>query len=227
MKTDFLRFHTLAALFLAFLSPGLNPALARNVDISHPAGIVAHCFDGDTMKLRDRRVVRLAGVDAPEVPHREQKGQFFARKAKEFLQKVVQGKSVNLEFPGSNARDKYGRLIAEVFLEDGKSLNELLVENGMAFFYPHDDLDPDFQEKLRKLQADAIREKRGFWSELLDLPLANATYYGNRQSRRFFPADCPEANSIKPRNKAQFGNLMDAFLAGYAPARICLFWPEE
>lgn len=32
---------------------------------------------------------------------------------------------------------------------------------------------------------------------------------------------------MKPRNRIHFGTLMDAFMAGYAPARVCPFWPEE
>ena len=179
------------------------------------------------MKLQDRRVVRLAGIDAPEVPHRDSNGQFYAREAKALLQQFAQGKTVNLEFPGANARDKYGRLIAEVFMEDGKSLNELLIENGAAFFYPHADLDPQFQEKLKLLQIEAINDRRGMWKDIFDLPLATENYVGNRQSKRFFPNNCPEAAVIKPRNQVHFGNLMDAFLEGYAPARICVFWPEQ
>lgn len=226
MKINLLSF--LASLALVFLlQVTCESSFAQNPAVSHPAGMVAHCFDGDTMKLRDRRIIRLAGIDAPEVPHRDQKGQFYAKQSKELLKKLVKGKVVKLEFPGINIKDKYGRLIVEAFLEDGKSVNEILIEKGAAFFYPHDDLDPEFQEKLRQLQATAIQERRGFWNDLLDMPFASDSYFGNRQSRRFFPANCMEATAIKPRNKVHFGNLMDAFLAGYAPARICVFWPQE
>ncbi|MDE5879487.1 MAG: nuclease, partial [Desulfovibrio sp.] len=72
----------------------------------------------------------------------------------------------------------------------------------------------------------AIHERRGLWAHLLELPLAQETYVGNRGSLRFFPVKCPEARHIKPRNRVHFGTLMDAFLAGYAPARVCVFWPE-
>lgn len=226
MKINPVPFLALIMLFLLLQPVGVS-SYAQNSPVSHPAGVAAYCFDGDTMKLKDRRIVRLAGIDAPEVPHRDQMGQFYSRQAKELLKKLVKGKTINLEFPGMSIKDKYGRLIAEAFLEDGQSVNEILVSNGAAFFYPHDDLDPQFQEKLRQLQAEAIQERRGFWKELLEMPLAAESYFGNRQSRRFFPANCVEAAAIKPRNKVHFGNLMDAFLAGYAPARICVFWPQE
>lgn len=201
-----------------------QPALCQDTAQS---GAAAYCFDGDTFKLKDRRIARLAGIDAPEVAHREQPAQYYAKEAKQALISLIKGKEVNLEFPGVKSRDHYGRLIVDVQLPDGSSVNEQMIERGAAFFYPHKDLGPEFQERLRALQAEAIEERRGMWDKLLSMPVANMHYIGNRASLRFFPADCPEAQRIKPRNRVNFGNLMDAFLAGYGPARICPFWPNE
>lgn len=194
---------------------------------NHPDGIVARCFDGDTVKLADRRVVRLAGIDTPELPHKGSAAQYYSRQARQALEALVKGRKVRLEFPGVSTRDRYGRLVANMLMDDGASVNELMVERGAAFFYPHQDLNPEFQEKLLNLQRDAIKERRGMWNHVLSLAIARNHYIGNRASLRFFPASCPEAQRIKPRNRVDFGNLMDAFLAGYAPARICIFWPPE
>lgn len=229
MKTRLSIILILAGALIAYM---LNDGTAQNstppaITANHPAGTVVHCFDGDTFKLKDRRVVRLAGIDAPEVPHGEQKGQLYARKSRQLLRDQAQGKKITLSFPTVHPKDRFGRLVAEAFLENGQSLNASLIEEGAAFFYPHQDLNPEFQEKLKRLQAIAIHEKRGMWEELLSQPFAQEPYIGNRQSLRFFPVDCPELQNIKPRNKVHFGNLMDAFLAGYAPARICIFWPTE
>lgn len=190
-------------------------------------GIAAYCFDGDTFKMKERSVVRLAGIDAPEVAHNDSKAQYYSRQSKDALISLVKGKEVYLNFPGVKNKDNYGRLIAEVSLPDGVSVNESMVERGAAFFYPHEDLGPEFQERLKMLQEEAIKQRRGMWKYILSSPIANKHYIGNRASLRFFPADCAQANRIKPRNKVNFENLMDAFLAGYAPARICPFWPEE
>ncbi|MDR1776883.1 MAG: thermonuclease family protein [Desulfovibrio sp.] len=199
-------------------------------------GVVAYCFDGDTLKLTDRRVVRLAGIDAPEMarPARGgtkndvKKGQYYARQARQSMVHLAQGKKVRL-FPVTDQgeKDDYGRIIADVRLEDGQSLSALMVGQGAAFFYPHTNLNGAFMQRLLQLQKRAIAAKSGLWAHLLGLPLALNSYVGNRSSLRFFPGDCPEAQHIKPRNRIYFGTLMDAFLAGYAPARICLFWPTE
>ena len=206
--------------------PQAASAFMSSFGLSHPAGTVSHCFDGDTMKLNDRRVVRLAGIDAPEVPHGGKKAQYYSREAKRLLEDLAKGEKIELVFPGVSPKDSYGRLICDARLSDGRSLNQELVAQGAAFFYPHRDLTPDFQEKLLELQTEAIKERRGMWDKILEMPIARQPYIGNQQSLRFFPADCPEAQTILPRNRVHFGNLMDAFLAGYAPARICPFWPE-
>lgn len=201
------------------------PALSRDMTQAD-AGGAAYCFDGDTFKLRDRRVARLAGIDAPEVAHGGKKAQYYAQEAKQALIELVKGKQVDIEYPGVKDRDRYGRLIVEVKLPDGLSINEAMVERGAAFFYPHEDLGPEFQERLREAQAEAIQERRGMWAKLLDMPVAEQRFVGNKNSLRFFPANCPAAHNLKPRNRVNFDNLMDAFLAGYAPARICPFWPD-
>lgn len=209
-------------LFLCLLA---LPAFSRDLNLPD-GGVAAYCFDGDTFKLKDRRVARLAGIDAPEVAHGEKKAQYFSQDAKQALIELVKGKQVELEYPGVKDRDRYGRLIVEVKLPNGVSVNEAMVERGAAFFYPHEDLGPEFQERLRDAQAEAIKERRGMWAKLLDMPVANQHYVGNKNSLRFFPVNCPAAHNLKPRNRVNFDNLMDAFLAGYAPARICPFWPD-
>lgn len=191
-----------------------------------PEGIVAFCFDGDTFRFRDRRVVRLAGVDAPEIARKDNPAQYYSRRSREVLQSMVLKKEVKLEFPGLEQKDRYGRMVANVILPDGQSLNEKLVSEGSVWFYPHRDLDPWFQEKLRELQSRAILERRGMWKGLLQLPMAREKFTGNRNSLRFFAQSCPEIDLIRPGNRVSFDNLEDAFLAGYAPARSCKFWPD-
>lgn len=223
-KLLWLKAALLAAICCLFLPLAAH---AEEDPLPQPKGVVARCFDGDTLKLTDRRVVRLAGIDSPEAGHDGKKSQYYAREAREVLNSLAQGQKVRLLTAGIKNRDRHGRIIADVVLEDGQSLNDLMIKRGAAFFYPHQDLSPQLQERLLALQQEAIAARRGLWAHLLSLPLAMAAYTGNRDSLRFFPADCPDAQRIKPRNRVHFGLLMDAFLAGYAPARVCSFWPVQ
>lgn len=215
----------LVILFLLALAPAAGAAPAVE-PLPNPQGKVAKCFDGDTIKLTDRRIVRLAGIDTPEMDHGKQKPQYYARESLEQLTQLVQGKEVRLAAVDAKGKDHYGRMLADVILPDGRSLSDIMVRNGAAFVYPHSDLTPHFQERLRKLQHEAIAARRGMWAHLLTLPAAKKTYLGNRESMRFFPTDCAEVQQIKPRNRVFFGTLMDAFMAGYSPARPCNFWPQ-
>ena len=188
--------------------------------------LVAHCFDGDTVKLSDRRVVRIAGIDTPEVAHDKNPEQFYAKKARDELFNILAGHKVTIREVSANGRDRHGRIVVDLILEDGQSIAELMIRRGAAFFYPHRDLAPEFQERLLGLQREAIAERAGLWGIILEDKVAHASYVGNRDSLRFVPENCPQAQRIKPRNKVYFGTLMDAFLAGFAPARICPFWPS-
>ena len=58
--------------------------------------------------------------------------------------------------------DRYGRLVAEVRLADGRSLNRELVQAGMAWWYK--DYAPKDTE-LARLEAAARQAKQGLWSE--------------------------------------------------------------
>ena len=96
--------------------------------------------DGDTLILKDKRnklyKVRLSDIDAPEI------GQPFGRPAKRLLEDLVLDKIVRVNY---TQVDKYGRLIGEVFLPDGKILNEEVIKAGLAWHYrvknPHSTLD--------------------------------------------------------------------------------------
>lgn len=194
--------------------------------LTHPDGSVAFCFDGDTFKLTDRRIVRLAGIDAPELGKQGKKIQFYARQAKEELIKLARGKKIKLILHAATCRDNHGRILAEALVDGDHSINKMMIERGAAFFFPQQNLDPYFQKELLGIQAEAIKERRGLWNVLLSLPIANYNYIGNKASMRFFPESCPEVQNIKPRNRIHFGTLMDAFLSGFAPARSCTFWPD-
>lgn len=216
------------AVVFACLALYATSALAEEQELlPNPEGIVAYCFDGDTIKLTDRRVVRLAGIDTPEVRHGQDPAQYFAREARDILDGHVKGQKVLLYAANEPGKDSYGRIIAEARLKDGTSLSEIMIAEGAAFYYPHKDLSPALGTRLLAIQKEAIANRIGMWKHLLALPLARQKYVGNKASLRFFPVDCPEAQRIKPRNKVLFGALMDAFTAGYAPARICLFWPTQ
>ena len=87
---------------------------------------VKQVYDGDTLSLSTGEQVRYIGVDAPEIDHQGGKSDFLAHEAKILNAKLLQGKTVRLEFD-QERNDHHGRLLAYVFLENGDMVNELLV----------------------------------------------------------------------------------------------------
>jgi endonuclease YncB( thermonuclease family) len=119
-------------------------------------GQVVGISDGDTIEvLHEGRPVkiRLYGIDAPE------HGQAFGTKAQQFTTNLAHRRTVTVTVPDI---DRYGRLVREVRLPDGRSLNRELVRAGLARWYqqyaPHD-------TTLQQLEAEAKAAKRGLWSD--------------------------------------------------------------
>src|SRR5215210_311047 len=93
------------------------------------AARVQRVVDGDTVRLAGLGSVRLIGIDTPEVyGHRD----CFGAQASAYTKSLLHpGAEVRYRV-GTEARDRYGRLLAYVWLPDGRLVNELLAQNGYA-----------------------------------------------------------------------------------------------
>jgi micrococcal nuclease len=95
---------------------------------------VIKAVDGDTLRLEMNGVpqtVRLIGVDTPETVHPFLGVEPFGPEASAFTKELVTGKEVALEFD-IGRRDRYGRLLVYAILPDGRELNLLLAQSGLA-----------------------------------------------------------------------------------------------
>jgi micrococcal nuclease len=85
---------------------------------------VSRIIDGDTIELESGEHVRMLGINTPE------KGEKYYYEAKEFLEKEILNKTVNLKF-GKEKKDLYNRTLAYVFLQE-KNVNKKMISNGFA-----------------------------------------------------------------------------------------------
>jgi micrococcal nuclease len=99
---------------------------------------IIKCYDADTItavaKLEGklhRFSIRLAGIDSPELRSKNSQEKAAAIEARDWLSAKILGKFVKLKI---QKREKFGRLLADVFL-DGENMNELLVTEGYAKVY--------------------------------------------------------------------------------------------
>ncbi len=126
---------------------------------------VVRVIDGDTIQVccvfGDRVKVRYIGVDTPETHHPMRGVEPYGMEAAEANRKLVDGKTVRLEFDVQQL-DRYGRTLAYVYLEDGTFVNAWLVENGYAMVMT---IPPNIkhQDLFLKLQREAREARRGLW----------------------------------------------------------------
>lgn len=105
---------------------------------------VSRVIDGDTILIQTGERVRLIGIDTPELHdseklHRDARKsqmdvraiQEMGKRAYEFTRNLVEGKQVSLQFDVEKY-DKYGRLLAYVYLKDGTFVNAEIVKQGYA-----------------------------------------------------------------------------------------------
>jgi len=135
---------------------------------------VSRVVDGGTLKLSNGEHVRLIGIDTPESRDNPKLRRDSTRtgqdvktiieqgkKATEFTKKLVEGKQVRLEYDVQQ-RDKYGRLLAYVYLEDGTFVNAEIMKAGYAQVMT---IPPNVkhQDLFLKLQKEAREQRRGLW----------------------------------------------------------------
>jgi endonuclease YncB( thermonuclease family) len=124
--------------------------------------LVKRVIDGDTLELSTGEKVRMIGVDTPETKDPRKPVQYFGKEATAFTQRLAEGKPVRLEYD-QQRQDKYGRILAYVYLADGTFVNAEIIKQGYGYAYtrfPFKHL-----EQFRQLEREAREEKRGLWGE--------------------------------------------------------------
>ena len=126
-------------------------------------GTVVRVVDGDTIyvQLADRvEKIRYIGVNAPEIHHPLKGQEPGGREAAAVNRRLVGGRHVRLELD-VRTRDRYGRLLAYVWVGD-TMINAELVREGYAQVMT---VPPNvkYQELFVMLQREARHAGRGLW----------------------------------------------------------------
>lgn len=135
---------------------------------------VIKVIDGDTFKLENRENVRLIGIDCPESrvnakAKKDSKGTAqdlktitkMGKEATKFVKELVEGKYVKIQFDVER-KDRYERLLAYMYLQDGSFLNASIVKSGYASPMT---IPPNvkYADLFQKLYQEARENKRGLW----------------------------------------------------------------
>ncbi len=173
--------------------------------------VVSRVLDGDTFVLNGGDKVRLLSIDTPE------EKETLHDQAKSFLEDMVGGKSVRLEY-GKERRDKYGRMLAYVYV-DTLFVNRAIVYNGYAnvYLFERSELNMSETKELLKAQRSALERKSGIWAIERT---AETVYYARERSFRFHRPNCTTL-SDDPGNLREIATRNEAIFEGLSPCRTC------
>lgn len=137
--------------------PGANRSAARPSDGWR---VVERVVDGDTLLLDGNERVRLIGVNTPESVDPRRPVEAFGKEAAAFTRRLAEGRRVRLEL-GDESRDRYGRTLAFVYLEDGTFLNAEIIRQGYGHAFTRYPF--RYADQFRNLEREARENRRGLW----------------------------------------------------------------
>ncbi len=132
---------------------------------------VVRVIDGDTVVIercglnKHQTTVRLWGVDTPELARAGIRAvsEPYAEAARDFTIACVYNQTVLIELESHQQRDKFGRLLAYVYSEDGRLLNELLLDEGLADFEPR--FSHRFLKRFEQAAKRSATRRIGIWTD--------------------------------------------------------------
>ncbi len=183
IKLTFKTVSTIAVLVLLayFGWKYIIPKLDQKNTKDNRSYLVKKIFDGDTFEVEiggKSEKVRMLGIDTPEKWSSDKFDRDAERTGKdketikklgtlssEFTARLIGGKKVILE-PDAKGddKDKYGRLLRYVYLEDGTFVNLKIVEEGYANAYRKFNVTK--QKEFIKAETDAREKKKGLWGDI-------------------------------------------------------------
>ncbi|MCY8942625.1 5'-nucleotidase C-terminal domain-containing protein [Bacillus atrophaeus] len=198
-------------------------------------GVVDRVVDGDTINIKTPILgstkIRFVHVDTPETYHTpkselDENQLTFGQKASNYLKTILSpGDKITVKV-GQEAKDSYGRLLGQVFTEDGLNANLDLVKNGYAptyFIWPVDH-EGDYL-KFQKAAAEAQKEQKGIWNQanpLKEMPFefrareqgkGLTRYVGDSSDKTYVPPE--EWKEIAVEHRIFFSSPEEAESAGY------------
>jgi micrococcal nuclease len=202
--------------------------------------IVTRIIDGDTIEVRlngKTEKVRFIGVDTPETKHPDKPVQAYGLEAASFTKKQLAGKKIFLEKDVST-RDRYGRLLAYVWLTNPANFTEAQMRTNMfnarlllSGYAQIMTIPPDIKyvDYFTRFQTEARQSNKGLWSTSLSVDGTGVAktnrsdaFWGSSQSRKYHYSKCAWAAKITPSNLLTFSSPVEARNAGFIPCKVCL-----
>lgn len=192
------------------------------------ASRVVEVIDGDTLRidppLGDVDQVRLAGIQGvkPPLDRPADRPWPLALQANQALTELAQGEAIRLAAADRRV-DRYGRLLAQVYLADGRWLQGELLRAGLARVATSLDSRTQAQEMLA-IEAEARAARRGLWASPVYAIASPTTVRDRIGSFAVVEGNVIAARRVKDRVYLNFGqDWRDDFTVTIATRALPLF----
>ena len=124
---------------------------------------VRYINDGDTFTLEDGNRIRMIGINTPELGYKDKPDQPLSVRAREQLRSYLRGSHALIVYD-KERHDKYGRVLAHVFDEQGNNIGAELIREGLGFAIS---IPPNlyYRECYRNAEKQARHANLGVWAE--------------------------------------------------------------
>jgi len=178
---------------------------------------VKYVYDGDTLTLNDGRKVRLIGINTAEMGRKGKPHQPFSIEAKNALKSLFShDKSIRL-LHGIDDEDRYGRMLAHGFLDDGQNIQSTLLKQGLAsaiMISPNTRFASCYLEQERRARCAG----KGIWKKQRILEAGRL-----KPKDKGFQIVRGKVKSINSNSKGIWINLEDKLTIGIRPDNAHLF----
>ncbi len=121
-------------------------------------------IDGQIESNIEKKKVRLIGINSPESVDPRRPVQCFGKEASAYLKSLIEGEIVQLQYDDTQDKvDKYGRILAYIYMEDGQMVNKKMIAEGYAYEYTYDK-PYKYRDSFKAAQVLAEKGSRGLWS---------------------------------------------------------------
>jgi micrococcal nuclease len=162
-------------------------AAAKTAQVNQPGLYsIDHYVDGDTIAVNMNgtvETIRFIGADTPETHKPNTPVQCYGPAAAAYTQSRIKtaGGKVRLQSDEeSTNRDRYNRLLRYVYLPDGTLMEQALIQNGYAFYYPYFPFTKSAE--FKSYEDSAIAAHKGLWGNCHPTPTDSGGYISNTAS---------------------------------------------
>ncbi len=193
--------------------------VAYKAILSSTSYTVTRIIDGDTFETKEKQIVRIDGIQAPE------KGLCGFKEATQTLTDIVLNKKVYIK---TVYLDAYRRMVARVYLSDGTDLAYTLAKKGAVYVNQKSKSD----HILLGLGEEARMANRGIFgypcTQMENKEHPNCQIKGNKASGKgtgiYHRPDCRQHDIVKVQlylGDQWFCSEREARAAGFVPSKDC------